>query len=127
MSIGVWQVIVLLGGIVVGIIAFAALAIETERSAKCTDRFHFIGWVVALIIVKLTMSVNAMYGDSLSAVGLYVAFLVFGFLFLRSIVRRARDAGRSKRLAYLAIVPLLNFGLIAYLLFKKGTRLPKSA
>jgi hypothetical protein len=53
--------------------------------------------------------------------------IVIQILFLRTLVRRVRDSGHRKSLAYLCLIPLANLGLIIYLAFKDSAPIPSNA
>lgn len=124
MSIGVWQVIILLlvGGVV---IAIPWVAIWTENTERRVGRRRFVAWMLAILffafISDVALKLPSKDADlvSMSTILLVLAgSVVLQFAFSRVIVQRTRDTGHRKRLAYLALIPVINLVLAAYLAFK---------
>lgn len=115
MSIGIWQLL-----LVLFILGIPAIAIALEHSGAVIGRKIFIYWIIGYVL-------------SLNAVGFALGFIfeqpvsiiisvLFGvlatFVLYQAMVKRARDAGHGKGIVYLAIIPGVSLVVIIYLLFK---------
>lgn len=100
------------------------VSVATEKSNITTGRANLAVWVFVYciggpIIVNFLGGMFIEHIYTLIIIFLY--WIVITFLLYRKFVHRARDAGISKRIAYLAIIPLINFVAIGILLFKRGS------
>lgn len=99
------------------------LIIRFEKSGQVLNRGHFATRAIGLIIVNFALSlVIQLFEGSTLLVAIIVYLLIsIGFLFFlyRWVVQRARDAGLGKTIAYLSIIPVVNLGILIYLLAKK--------
>lgn len=101
-------------------------AVATENSDRVTSRLKFLYWVIGWIVSSIIFSgafdliLSSETGDQFD---LTVPLIIlagqsaFSVFFYRAIVRRLRDAGHSKRLAYIAVIPILSWFIPVYLLF----------
>ena len=99
------------------------LIIRFEKSGRVLKRGQFATRAIGLIIVNFALSlVIQLFQGSTLLVAIIVYLLIsIGFLFFlyRWVVQRARDAGLGKTIAYLSIIPVVNLGILIYLLAKK--------
>jgi uncharacterized membrane protein YhaH (DUF805 family) len=109
--------------IVLLVLAFPAIVVATERSGKRASRSIFaLGLGVVLFYACLPdvlwLFFDVQIGNLIGLIWLVgIALTVW---FYRLIVQRARDAGHSKIIAYLACVPAVNLFVYIYLLFPGG-------
>jgi hypothetical protein len=111
-------VIFALMDVVIFILVFAIPIIGTrnENTNKTIGRLRFLAWfVLALLLLFIG------FAGGLSII-IVAVFFIFSYFFQQAVVRRARDAGYSKRLAYWAIVPVANLCICIYLLFASSKR-----
>jgi len=99
----------------------AVAAVWSERSTKRLKRLPFVGWFVWLIAVWVLLSFFTWSfvidtGQFLVVLAFFLA--PFAYPAYRWIVRRARDAGIGKWIAYISIVPILNIIPFAFLALK---------
>jgi uncharacterized membrane protein YhaH (DUF805 family) len=113
-SFGTWDLVVLL--VMLGV---PLVATVTENSGRCDPRGAFVWWVVGLVIgcPALTLILGAV-ADANGRMIAFLASAAFAFVYQQALVRRARDAGQSKTLAYIAVIPVVSLGVMIYLLFK---------
>lgn len=106
------------------LLAFVQIAvIYKENTTKVVDRKHF------LLIFSTSLAAGVAIGlageldviNSRTHGVLFIVFLIiYLFYFYRAVVRRARDAGHSKSIAYLTVIPIINIIIFLYLLFAKS-------
>lgn len=101
-------------GFLAAILAVAVIAVVTENSEETTGRLTFLAWSLAFMLVPSLVS--AVAGTMAS----FVLALVMTYPVYQVYVRRARDAGMSKTIAYLSIVPLVSIVTSLILLFAPG-------
>jgi len=93
-----------------------------ERSDKVIARGNFAVWVVVFCVVPVLLSLigPASLGRSAAIViGSFALVLIVGQWFLmQRYVRRARDAGMGKTIAYISILPIVNIVTTLILLTK---------
>lgn len=103
----------------------AAISIAVEDSEHKIGRKTFaLRTAISLLALASSISLIVIvlgYGQ-ISSIFHYVFGSSIIFFFYRQIVRRARDAGFGKKIAYVAVIPVLNALLIAFLLVKKSAR-----
>ena len=81
-------------------------------------------WLLGLVAYGPVMQAAAWSGGLAgSEMGVFALVFILGMLVLlffynRAVVRRLRDAGHEKGLAYAGVVPVLNLLLAVYLLVK---------
>jgi len=95
------------------------VAVRSESSGEYVTRIEFFGYFLVAITVGafavvLADHVNAPAGRIITAA---VASIV-NYLFAPQTVRRCRDAGWDKTLAYLAVIPFVGFFIFLALIFK---------
>jgi hypothetical protein len=106
--------------IVILIIASPAIVVATERSDKRSSRGKF---AIALVIMFAVLSLRDIFYlfldiDPSSVSGIFtLASIITAIWFYRVIVQRVRDAGFSKKIAYLSCIPIINLAFFLYLLF----------
>ncbi|KLN62463.1 hypothetical protein WH96_02895 [Kiloniella spongiae] len=95
-------------------------AILRENSDKIIKRRDFLYWAVGYLSVPFFISYIGEFlniGDITDAVSL-LFILVGSYPFYQRIVRRARDVGMSKRIAFVSMIPIVFFVCIAILVIK---------
>ena len=99
------------------------IAIATENSDKRTGRMELAFWFFGRLFCMpaLILFVGAAAGQPAAAMKLALVYCtVMMFFVYRRFVRRARDAGMGKTIAYLTVVPFVSLIAIPILLFKKS-------
>ena len=102
------------------VVAFGVplLAIFRENSELTMSRGPFIAWT-ALLLFALPV-VLGIVADALPGLATYIVLLVAGaciiYVFFQRVVRRARDAGKGKQIAYLAVIPLVGMVVLVILM-----------
>jgi uncharacterized membrane protein YhaH (DUF805 family) len=92
----------------------------TENSDKVIKRRNFLYWIVGYLSVPFFISYIGEFlniGDITDGVSL-LFILVGSYPFYQRIVRRARDVGMSKRIAFVSMIPIVFFVCIAILVIK---------
>ena len=98
------------------LIAVPAVAVYRENSDLTMGRGAFALWVALYVIVLPTVwniVSKALPSLAVDAV-LAVAGACIAYVFYQRVVRRARDAGKGKRIAYIGVIPLAN--LVVYII-----------
>lgn len=108
------EVLAIYGGVLVSLVILfgvPAVAVYRENSDLTMRRGPFIAWT-ALLVIALPV-VFVIVAEALPGLATYivvlVAFACIIYVFFQRVVRRARDAGKGKRIAYIGILPLANF------------------
>lgn len=136
MSIGVWQLILiaLILAIVVGIPAHAIATDRTDRSIQRNVWWQWTGIYVGFLIVvwlleQLADKAVKSPGQTVVAWTYWAVLMVMSFilpwLMARRFLWRVRDAGWKPKLAYLFILPLINFIPWLLLLFLPTASTPQ--
>jgi uncharacterized membrane protein YhaH (DUF805 family) len=107
------------------LIGLPCLVIATENSGKCADRQTYIIvlliYVVSIIAIRYSMMARAPTAiialEALAGIALTIWLL-------RVMVQRVRDMGKSKSLAYVAVVPIIGFLFQLYLTFPASVSRP---
>ncbi len=121
MSIGVWQIIIIIAVIVVGLVGIPAYAIATDSSGRSMQRQGW--WLWTGIFVAFAAMILLFYHFASEAltwvtVGLFLIFvLILPWFMAPRFLWRVRDAGWDPKLAYFYIFPLINFIPWLFLLF----------
>lgn len=92
------------------LIAVPAVAVYRENSELKMGRGPFALWVLLYLIVLPSIwniAAHLVPGLATDAV-LAVAGGCIAYVFYQRAVRRARDAGRGKRIAYIGVIPIAN-------------------
>jgi hypothetical protein len=118
-SIGDWLLIL---AISLAICLPSFIAVVTERSDCRAGRVNYlVAFVVGLVgpfgIAALLDRLNWASTDKRLFLAWVALWFVFQIWFYRVLVRRARDAGYAKALAYSAVVPMVGWAICIYLLF----------
>lgn len=104
--------------IIVVMIAVPIVAIYRENSDLTMRRGRFALWVLLFLIVAPTV-VNVV-GEILQNIAVYAVLGAIGavitYLFYQRVVRRARDAGKGKRIAYIGVIPVVNLVVFVILM-----------
>jgi uncharacterized membrane protein YhaH (DUF805 family) len=113
-SFSLWHWIILLA-----IFGVPLVAVSLERSDSRISRKEFLLWVIAIVAgsAALNFVLRELFGTAGTVVW-FIAFLAAAYFYQQALVRRARDAGHGKTLAYLAVIPVLNLAIMIYLLIK---------
>jgi hypothetical protein len=104
MSIGIWQIIII-PSILLLLFGIPFLATYSENSGRRIGRGQFALWLLSILILS---SFSSLADDLKFILCLFILGLAWTFLFQQALVRRVRDSGNSKSLAYIAIIPLVN-------------------
>lgn len=113
-SIWHWVMVILL-------FVWPAIFVATERTHKTMTRLEFICWVLGFLLFGLAIyGLQVAIGPGASSINIFLLIVNFGIAIAlyRFIVRRCRDAGHGKTLAYVAVIPLVNLVVILYLMIK---------
>lgn len=111
-----WLITLLIAAIPFGIPIWAT---ASERTQKTLSRRDFLTWVLLLwVLIPVAASIARDAGGPIASLAVLVLAAFLLFFYQQALVRRAREAGQPKKLAYLAIVPLLNIVIALYLLVK---------
>jgi hypothetical protein len=102
------------------ILACPALIVATERSGKRASRRKFavssFFWLPLICLPDVLWLFFNLRTDVVS-VAAFIARILIAIWFYRLTVRRVRDAGHQKSVAYLACLPVVNIVFFLYLLF----------
>lgn len=118
-SVWHWLIVLLVLGVPVA-------AVATERSGRAIPRGRYalclLGVVAYGVVARAIVHIGVLgdHGAAIFAVVYVLGLLVLLFFYNRAVVRRLRDAGHGKGLAYAGVVPVLNVLLAAYLLVRPG-------
>jgi uncharacterized membrane protein YhaH (DUF805 family) len=102
-------------------------AVATESSGRSIARGSYALWLLGLVayvsVARVVAESGVLGGAGAGIFGLliFLVLLALMFLYNRAVVRRLRDVGHGKALAYAGVVPLLNVLLAVYLLVRPGT------
>ena len=114
------------------ILACPVLTVATETSGVRASRRRFaialFFWLPLIYLPDLLYLFSKLRTDVIS-LAFFVARIVVIIWFYRLTVRRVRDAGHQKSVAYLACLPVVNIAVLLYLLFlsSKPDRLDEPA
>ena len=99
-----------------------AVAVYREDSGLAMGRRDFALWVVLyLIVVVASLGVAAdIESHSILLAGASFTGAAVAYMFYQRVVRRARDAGLGKGIAYVAVIPLLNLVVFFLLIMQPG-------
>ena len=115
MGSSIWDWLILLI-----ILACPVLIVATETSGKRASRREFaiasFFWLPLICLPDVFWLFFNLRTDVVSF-ALFVARIVVAIWFYRMTVRRVRDAGHQKSVAYLACLPVVNIVFFLYLLF----------
>src|SRR3954447_5049539 len=107
-----WILVLLVLAILFGI---PIAATYRENSGAKLKRRGFAVWLIGIIALGL---VEDFVTFSPVAIVFGIAWLLIAYLFQQAVVRRARDAGFGKKVAYYATIPLVNIVVCVFLLVK---------
>lgn len=122
-SIWHWMIVLI---VVLVLFGLPILAVAMENSDRRVNRQVFIYWICVFIGFEFGMEFIGGwfgYGEEAGQIGMSVGFLMLYPLFQRY-VRRARDIGKGKAIAYWSIVPIINLATTFILMTKKNSALP---
>ena len=122
-TFSIWHWIIVL--IVLGVWFIPLVAVYRENSNKIIGRLGFLKWlgifygipIVSVIIGRLDL-IEENTIDIIGGLG-YLCALIFVYPFFQNVVRRSRDSGMEKLIAYLTIIPLVDIITILILVFKR--------
>jgi len=106
-------------------------AVTTERSGRAIPRVKYALSLIGLIaygaVARVVAESGVFVGQSMGnfVIVYLLGLLVLLFNYNRAVVRRLRDAGHGKGLAYAGVVPVLNLLLAVYLLVRPGVTAQK--
>lgn len=98
------------------LMAVPAVAVYRENSDLTMRRRPFVLWVLLYLIVLPPIGnavANLVPGLATDAV-LSVLGGCIAYVFYQRVVRRVRDAGKGKRIAYIGVIPVAN--LVVYII-----------
>ncbi|TQV80415.1 DUF805 domain-containing protein [Denitrobaculum tricleocarpae] len=101
-------------GFGLAILTVSILAVLFEESDKTIGRLPFLGWMAALLLLP---GIGNLAGGLFA--GLAVS-LALTYPVMQRYVQRARDAGMSKTIAFLSIIPLVSLITSLILLIAPG-------
>lgn len=111
--------------VLVIVIAVPIVAVYRENSDLTIRRGRFALWVLLFLIVAPTAANVVM--EVLPHIAVYAVLGVIGgvitYLFYQRVVRRARDAGKGKRIAYIGVIPIVNL-IVFVILMAVPTAVP---
>lgn len=118
-TFSIWHWLVVLAVIIFSI-GLPILAILNENTDQRLGRLHFLGWLVipTAINVVASMIARGTQAELLITAATGIIWLAIIYPLFQRYVRRARDAGMGKGIAYWSIVPLVNIVTTFILLFK---------
>ncbi len=104
------------------VIAVPIVAIYRENSDLTMRRGRFALWVLLYLIVAPTVA--NVVAEILPNIAVYVVLAVIGgivtYLFYQRVVRRARDAGKGKRIPYIGVIPIANLIVFVILMIVRS-------
>ena len=106
------------------LIGVPAVAVYREKSGQTMGRRDFVLWVVLyLIVLPVVVNIVAKIMPSLAVDGVLVLVgLCIAYIFYQRVVRRARDAGMGKRIAYIGAIPIANLVVFVILMVTRSAR-----
>lgn len=109
--------------LIVVVIVAPIVAIYRENGNLTIRRGRFALWVLLYLIVAPTV-VNVV-AEILPNIAGYAIVAIVGavvtYLFYQRVVRRARDAGKGKRIAYVGVIPIANLVVFVILMIVRST------
>ncbi|WP_420547461.1 DUF805 domain-containing protein [Curvivirga sp.] len=108
--------------ILITIIYLPTFAVKNENSNKRTTRLNFLAWVLGYYSLPVFIKFNELEGASgvVTILLCYLGMFVLLYPFMQQYVRRARDAGWGKRIAFLSTIPIVNLVTTLILLLKRS-------
>lgn len=109
--------------LIILLIFVSVAAVATESSNKTTSRRNFSFWILGIFVICNVIFVvtNLVTNDEkISNLAVFIIFIIASFPLYQRYVRRARDAGMGKTIAYISILPVANFVCPIILLFKSS-------
>lgn len=105
-------------------IGVPAVAVYREKSELTMRRRDFVLWVVLyLIVLPVVANIVAKIMPSLAVDGVLVLVgLWVAYIFYQRVVRRARDAGMGKRIAYIGAIPVANLVVFVILMVTRSAQ-----
>ena len=108
--------------LIVVVIVAPIVAIYRENGNLTIRRGRFALWVLLYLIVAPTV-VNVV-AEILPDIAGYTIVAIIGavitYLFYQRVVRRARDAGKGKRIAYVGVIPIANLVVFVILMIVRS-------
>ncbi len=108
--------------LVVVVIVVPIVAIYRENGNLTIRRGRFALWILLYLIVAPTV-VNVV-AEILPNIAGYAIVAIIGavitYLFYQRVVRRARDAGKGKRIAYVGVIPVANLVVFVILMIVRS-------
>lgn len=112
-----WILILIFLGFLFGL---PILAIRSENSGHKLDRIGFLYWVAVYFGVPVTIAAagEAFGAQLIASLLAFVFAIAIIYPVYQRYVRRARDAGMGKMIAYVSVIPFVNLVTTLILLFK---------
>ena len=108
--------------LIVVVIVAPIVAIYRENGNLTIRRGRFALWILLYLIVAPTV-VNVV-AEILPDIAGYAIVAIIGavvtYLFYQRVVRRARDAGKGKRIAYVGVIPIANLVVFVILMIVRS-------
>lgn len=99
------------------VIVVQIVAVTLEKGEAPIGRREFGSWLFYFLTAALILGgASQSSSNSIASFGPPIVWTIFSFVFYQSLTRRSVDAGFGKWLAYIAVIPLLNFLCILILL-----------
>lgn len=117
-----WLIILLIFGIPLA-------AVATESSNKTTSRRNLSFWILGVFVVcNVTFAVTYLVtnDEKMSNFAVFIFFIITSFPLYQQYVRRAREAGKGKTIAYISILPVANLVCPIILLFNSSAETIKA-
>jgi uncharacterized membrane protein YhaH (DUF805 family) len=123
----------LAGALIIGLVTIgtmSAVVMYFERSAILMKRMTFFIMILLFAVIAGFCVVLSEIGELNPQDDIYdqvciLMFLIYIFFLSRAYVRRSRDAGLSKSVAYLSIIPGVNIVTTLILLIAKSDNTPR--
>jgi uncharacterized membrane protein YhaH (DUF805 family) len=109
--------------IILLIFSIPVAAVATESSNKTTSRRNLSFWILGIFVIcNVTSFVTYLVtkDGKFSNLSVFIIFMIASFPLYQRYVRRARDAGMGKTIAYISILPVANLVCPIILLFKSS-------
>lgn len=120
-TFSIWHWIIVLVAFLI-IFGLPVYAVYRENSNECLSRLGFLKWfglyyLGVPIVSGLALGFFGVEDKTIEGLGSLYGIMLMYPLFQR-VVRRARDAGMGKGIAYLTVIPLVNIITFLILAFK---------
>ncbi|MFD2205417.1 DUF805 domain-containing protein [Kiloniella antarctica] len=122
-SIFHWLIVLVVLFIIFGL---PLLAVIFEKSEKRITRLVFLYWIIAYFggafFIETLGDLTGFTEIADPAIGIFI--LAMSYPFYQRVVRRARDAEMSKKIAYISVIPIVYFICFLILIIKPSKEPP---